>query len=138
MSIYSIDGNVTWRCGEIGIRYALMGKTGSSCMLVRLQPLPTEHCRLFYALMVKWLSQRTHNPLVVGSNPTGRTYGVVAQSEEQGTFNPKVVGSILSDSTMDAWRSWLAQMLYTHKVVGSIPTVSTNCRSNPLKTRVGL
>lgn len=39
-SIYSIDGNVTWRCGEIGIRYALMGKTGSSCMLVRLQPLP--------------------------------------------------------------------------------------------------
>ena len=36
-SIYSIDGNVTWRCGEIGIRYALMGKTSSSCMLVRIQ-----------------------------------------------------------------------------------------------------
>ena len=45
-SIYSIDGNVNWRCGEIGIRYALMGKTGSYCMLVRLQPLLMEHYRL--------------------------------------------------------------------------------------------
>lgn len=40
VSIYSIDGNVTWRCGANGTRYALMGKTGSSCMLVRIQPLP--------------------------------------------------------------------------------------------------
>ena len=61
-------------------------------MQVQILPLPVECYRLFYALMVKWLSQRTHNPLVVGSNPTGRTYGVVAQLVEQGTFNPKVVG----------------------------------------------
>lgn len=45
-SIYSIDGNVTWRCGEIGIRYALMGKTGSSCMQVQILPLPMERYRL--------------------------------------------------------------------------------------------
>lgn len=52
-SIYSIDGNVTWRCGEIGIRYALMGKTGSSCMLVQIQPLPMKCCRLGFVGVVE-------------------------------------------------------------------------------------
>ena len=53
MSIYSIDGNVTWRRCEIGIRYALMGKTGSSCMQVQILPLPVECYRLGFVGVVK-------------------------------------------------------------------------------------
>ena len=53
VSIYSIDGNVNWRCGEIGIRYALMGKTGSSCMQVQILLLPMERCRLGFVGVVK-------------------------------------------------------------------------------------
>lgn len=52
-SICSIDGNVNWRCGANGTRYALMGKTGSSCMQVRLLPLPVTRCRLGFVGVVK-------------------------------------------------------------------------------------
>lgn len=67
-SIYSIDGNVTWRCGEIGIRYALMGKTGRSCMLVRLQPLP-RNIAVYYNGNTRWKIVRSGRLVNVGITP---------------------------------------------------------------------
>lgn len=70
MIIYSIDGNVTWRCGEIGIRYALMGKIGSSCMLVRLQPLPMERYRPGFLFgNARWKIARSGRLVNVGITP---------------------------------------------------------------------
>ena len=47
------------------------------------------------------VARRAHNPEAAGSNPVPATNGSVAQSVEQRTENPCVVGSIPTGTTIE-------------------------------------